>query len=35
MRVAAFEHGGRIALTESDLGGACFQIWLPAEPPPR
>jgi two-component system sensor histidine kinase HydH len=35
MRVAAFEHGGRIALTESDLGGACFQMWLPAEPPPR
>jgi two-component system sensor histidine kinase HydH len=35
MRVAALEHGGRIALTESDLGGACFQMWLPAEPPPR
>ena len=35
MRVAAFEHGGRIALTESDLGGACFQMWLPAEPSPR
>jgi two-component system sensor histidine kinase HydH len=35
MRVAAIEHGGRIALTDSDLGGACFQMWLPAEPAPR
>jgi two-component system sensor histidine kinase HydH len=35
MRVAAVEHGGRVALTRSDLGGACFQMWLPAEPPPR
>lgn len=35
MRVAAVEHGGRIALTESDLGGACFQMWLPTEPAPR
>ena len=35
MRVAAVEHGGRIALTDSDLGGACFQMWLPTEPPPR
>jgi two-component system sensor histidine kinase HydH len=35
MRVAAAEHGGRIALTPSDLGGACFQMWLPTEPPPH
>jgi two-component system sensor histidine kinase HydH len=35
MRVAAFEHGGRVALADSDLGGACFQLWLPREPEPR
>ena len=35
LRVAAVEHGGRIALGDSDLGGACFKLWLPCEPEPR
>jgi two-component system sensor histidine kinase HydH len=35
LRVAALEHGGRIALGDSDLGGACFKLWLPREPEPR
>jgi signal transduction histidine kinase len=33
VRVTAEEHGGRVALAESALGGACFQIWLPGEDP--
>ena len=34
VRVAVAEHGGSVALRDSDLGGACFSVTLPAEPPP-
>ena len=34
VRVTVAEHGGSVALGESDLGGALFAVSLPAEPPP-
>jgi signal transduction histidine kinase len=34
VRVTIAEHGGSVALAESDLGGAAFSVSLPAEPPP-
>jgi signal transduction histidine kinase len=34
VRVTVAEHGGSVALRDSDLGGACFSVTLPAEPPP-
>jgi signal transduction histidine kinase len=34
VRVTVAEHGGSVALGESDLGGAAFIVSLPAEPPP-
>jgi len=34
VKVCAEEHGGAVAVSESELGGACFQVRLPRERPP-
>lgn len=31
VKVCAEQHGGRVEVTESDLGGACFRVTLPIE----
>jgi signal transduction histidine kinase len=35
VKVCAEEHGGRVAVSESELGGACFRVTLPRERPPE
>jgi len=29
VRVTACEHGGRVGVSDSELGGACFAVWIP------
>lgn len=33
--VVVHRHGGQLSCEPSSLGGACFRVWLPLEPPTR
>jgi two-component system sensor histidine kinase HydH len=35
VKVCAEEHGGAVAVSDSELGGACFRVVLPRERPPE